>query len=183
MSKHPVDGDLRASLDGELTLWRRVQIKLHLNSCPHCTDRLSRIILTSTRTSKLLATVVSSPDVSESWQRVNARAAAGRRATRFGTLASLPTRSVAVAGVLAASLLLLSAPWARGALKAKIYPGQVVQDSCCADHDGDGLENEGIIHFVTEKGQQAVSVTYSDRDRSRDFSTGDIVHSVHRAPR
>jgi hypothetical protein len=182
MSRHPAEGDLRASLDGELSLWRRAQIRLHLRSCPHCSDRQSRILLASARTSKLLATVAASTDLAESWQRLSARAE-GRRGSWVRGMTSLPARGLAVAGALAAGLFLLSAPWSSGSGAERIIAGQVVQDTCCGDHDGDGMENEGVLHFVTDKGQQAVSVTYSDRDRSRSFSSGDVVHSVYRAPR
>jgi hypothetical protein len=39
-----------------------------------------------------------------------------------------------------------------------------------------------VLHFITENGRQAVSITYSDRDRSHTFTSGDVVHSVYRHP-
>jgi len=182
MSRHPAEGDIRASLDGELPILRRVQVGMHVRGCPHCSERLERLRLASARTTKLLATVSTSSDMSDSWHRVNVRAnphpAFAGRATR-----AFPGRGMALAGALGAAVLLLMTPWSRGAGEEPIVAGQVVQDVCCGDHNGDGVANEGVLHFITENGRQSVSVTYSDRDRSGSFSTGDVVHSVYKHPR
>ncbi len=180
MSRHPVEGDIRASLDGELSIWRRVLVNLHVSGCPHCNERRARLLSTSARTSKLLATVSTSSDISESWKRVSVRVNPPRGFV--GRLMSVPAPGLALAGALGAALLLLVTPWSRGVGEEPIVPGQTVEDVCCGDHNGDGVPNEGVLHFVTENRHLSVSVTYTDRDHSNSFSTGDVVHSVFRHP-
>jgi hypothetical protein len=47
-------------------------------------------------------------------------------------------------------------------------------DHCCADHDGDGIANEGRIEVRGAGGQQFMLV-YSDRDGSGGLSQGDVI--------
>jgi hypothetical protein len=71
---------------------------------------------------------------------------------------------------LAASILLIA-----GTILTLRHHSDVVVDRCCYDLDGGGDEDDGVLVMAQRDAKVHRLQLYEDRDRSRSFSSGDLV--------
>jgi hypothetical protein len=86
---HPVDGDLQALLDGELSVLRRGAVQLHVDQCVTCRDRLAALVETWEGTHELL-NLLAPPPPGLSLRTVT-RAGGWARVRRAGLIAASVT--------------------------------------------------------------------------------------------
>jgi hypothetical protein len=198
---HLDDGTLQALLDGEVSLPERLRARKHLRFCAQCAARSVAHRTAASRVAELLdASRQPAPDVKDAWKRFVVRR--GRRHSTTGAVGTLLAAVMAGLAVvihgtsqadLVTTMYRLSAQdhrapkgpshddvvFARSlaSLEAK---GRLhrVSDICCADRDGEGPADDGVL-TVTLAGRQApVVILYEDTKHLGRFQPGDVVLRV-----
>lgn len=178
MPRHPLDGDLRAFLDGATGMRHAMLLRFHLMRCHSCRARLEEERRAGTRVESLLGVLTPRVAVTEGWERIEAlhrTSSPHRRSSLRPFLAGGLAGAVACAAV----LITLHGTLAQPPTSAPpvVQYGEALLDHCCADLDGDGIAHEGLL--TLQRGDQKhLMMVYSDRDGSGDLSSGDVIHSV-----
>lgn len=189
MRRHPPEGELQALLDRELGLLRRFRLRRHLRRCPYCAGRYNAVSRANADATRLLSSLSLAVDPADAWARF--LVLSGRRATR--PVIPLVARLVvpAVAGALAVASYMA---WPRPELSAAdLRPAEllerlaeavddVVLDLCCADYDGGGLPDDGLVTLSGPGEVVKLVVVYEDVDGDGKFSPGDRVRYVSARP-
>ncbi len=172
---HPSDGEWRAYLDGEISPFRRLQLRRHAGACSECRARLDDVGAAGDRTSLLLSDLSVRTDVRDSWERLYTvtRWAAGQRRS----LASAFVAGGLSAAALAATVLLVHPAPTR--LLGRVHGVGTfsnVLDDCC--YTSDTATREGVFTLELSGVETPLQVHYLDADGSGTFSPGDVVRSV-----
>jgi len=189
MRRPPPDGDLQALLDLELGLARRLRLRLHLRRCARCAGRYEALARANAHVAGLLSQVGLTIDPAEAWSRFVIRS--GRRAARptIPLIARLLVPAVVGAAAVASHMA-----WPRPDPAADLRPADllerigeavndIVLDLCCADYDGGGLPDDGLLTLNGPGEIVKLVVVYEDVDRNRAFSAGDRLRYVSSRPR
>jgi anti-sigma factor RsiW len=207
---HLDDGALQALYDGEASLRERMRARRHLRMCARCAERSVAHRAMTARVTALLDTGRGvSPDTNDAWQRLMVRGGARPRArTSLGGVGGAGGALLAavVAGLaifvhgasgsnLVSTMYRMSAQshsvrkgasrddiaFARSlaTLEAK---GQLhrVSDVCCADRDGEGPPDDGVLTVTLSGSRSPVVILYEDTQRVGRFQPGDVVLFVSR---
>jgi hypothetical protein len=188
MRRHPHDGDLQALFDGELGLVRRLGLRLHLRRCARCAGRYEVIARTNAEVAGLLSQVGLTVDPAEAWARFVVRS--GWRASRPTVPLIARLLTPAAAGAVAVASYMA---WPRPYPAADLSPADllewigeavndIVLDLCCADYDGGGLPDDGLLTLNGPGEVVKLVVVYEDLDKNRAFSAGDLVRYVSTRP-
>jgi len=210
MSPHPRRSELVALLDGEVDPARRLRLQLHLLTCADCRLVRGDIRADQATVRAYLGELDVELDLGQAWARLQTQqvdlARQGPRARGgltlaagavlllvgaialwrthrpfVATLEALPTRSDLVELRQARSDV-GDAQFIDGLLGlVRNGTGQVLRDTCCADHDGEGPDDDGIFALAVPSRHLTVLVTYDDADGSRTLTAGDLVRSATRA--
>jgi len=186
--RHPPDGDLQALLDHELGPVRRLRLRLHLRRCARCAGRYEEIARANADAARLLSWIGLTVDTAEAWARF--QVLSGRRAGRptIPLIARLVVPAVAGAVAVASYMA-----WPRPYPAADLSPADllewigeavndIVLDLCCADYDGGGLPDDGLLTLNGPGEVVKLVVVYEDLDKNRAFSAGDLVRYVSTRP-
>ncbi len=188
MRRHPPDGDLQALLDRELGPARRLRLRMHLRRCAYCTGRYEAVARANADAARLLSWVGLTVDPAEAWGRF--LVLSRRRAARptIPTIARLLLPAVAGAVAVASYTA-----WPRPHPGADLRPADllewigeavsdIVLDLCCADYDGGGLPDDGLLTLNGPGEVVKLVVVYEDVDGNREFSAGDRLRYVSPRP-
>jgi hypothetical protein len=184
MRRHLPDGALQALYDGELGPVRRLRLRLHLRRCPRCAGRYEVIARTNAEVAGLLSHVGLTVDPAEAWARFVVRS--GWRASRPTLPLIARLLAPAVASVVAVAPYIA---WPRPQPTADLRAADllewigeavndIVLDLCCADYDGGGLPDDGLLTLNGPGEVVKLVILYEDLDKNRSFSAGDLVRYV-----
>jgi hypothetical protein len=208
--RHLRAGTLQGLADGELPFIERARVRLHLWWCGSCAARCREIEHAGQAARDLLTLDEQRLDVSDAWARFVVasgqralRPGAGLRAgwaparallvaaacglamvadwsppvslvTRMYRLASqdrvAPKMATPHDKDFARSLLALES---EGALRR-------VSDVCCADRDGEGPADDGVLTVELAGSRSPVVILYEDTKRAGRFESGDVILMVSR---
>lgn len=188
MRRHPPDGDLQALLDRELGPARRLRLRLHLRRCARCAGRYEAVARADADAARLLSRVALTVDPAEAWARF--QVLSGRRTARLTTPFIARLVLPAVAGAVAvASYTAWLRPHPSADLRAADLlerigeaVNDIVLDLCCADYDGGGLPDDGLVTLNGPGEVVKLVVVYEDVDKNRAFSAGDRLRYVSSGP-
>jgi hypothetical protein len=205
MPRHPAERALRAWRDGELALWRRLALHLHLRRCAPCRQRVSDIDGVRRLLTHLLATREPPVDVGEAWGRIQVRSGAIRSPFRAGPLAGVAVLLVALASA-AAGVLARRQAWAAEVewllhptpVEAKVPSADdtrfverllgleaagkvlILEDACCEDRDGEGPADDGLAIVRVAGHRATLAVLYEDLDGSGALTSRDLIRLISR---
>ncbi|HEY8469599.1 MAG TPA: hypothetical protein VIL18_08150 [Longimicrobiales bacterium] len=187
LRRHPPDGDLQALLDHELGLVRRLRLRLHLRRCARCAGRYEEIARANADAARLLSWIGLTVDTEEAWARF--QVLSGRRAARPTIPLIARVLVPAVAGAAAVAFYMAwPRPHPATDLRAEVLErigeavNDVVLDLCCADYDGGGLPDDGLLTLNGPGEVVKLVVVYEDLDKNRSFSAGDLVRYASSRP-
>ncbi|HEX7088629.1 MAG TPA: zf-HC2 domain-containing protein [Longimicrobiales bacterium] len=188
MRRHPPDGKLQALLDRELGPAQRLRLRLHLRRCARCAGRYEAVARANADVAGLLSQVGLTVDPAEAWARFVVRS--GWRAARptIPLVGRLLVPAVAGAAAVASYMA-----WPRPHPTTDLRPADllerigeavndIVLDLCCADYDGGGLPDDGLLTLNGPGEVVKLVVVYEDVDRNRAFSAGDRLRFVSSRP-
>jgi hypothetical protein len=193
---------LQALYDDELSLADRMRARKHLRHCARCAERSVAHRATAARVAALLnAGGYQQPDVTDAWQRFLIRGGPGHHpnGTIGGVLIAAMIAAIIVFAQGARGNDLVSTMYRMSAqthstpkgpthgdldfarslatLEAK---GQLhrVSDVCCADRDGEGPPDDGVLTVTLAGRRSPVVILYEDTQRVGRFQPGDVVLHV-----
>lgn len=205
MRQHLARRDIQAVQDGELRGWRGVWVRGHLASCEACRRAVTMSQAQARWSSELLGALPRPVDLEESWARLAVRtggAPLGRTPVRRVAWYVAGVGSGVAAAI--ALLLLAGRPDASRDAFLTLEPGEkvptasdrlfvrrlhglladgeayLIEDSCCADRDGEGPADDGTVLIGMRRSPIPIVVMYEDRDGSGSLTPGDIVRLVSR---
>lgn len=175
MCRHLVDGELQALRDGATGRWHALGLRMHLARCPECRARLHEIGEAGERVAAMLGRLTPEVAVSEGWARVMVRSGAPARLGGTSMPSFLMGGLVGAAACVAVFFIFrpTGAPLEQ-TFRSASAGAIALLDHCCADHDGDGIANEGLLTVHGGDGQK-LTLVYSDLDGSGNLSRGDVI--------
>ena len=208
-TRHLSAGSLQALRDGDGALYLRLYARAHLLRCEQCSARAAAEREEADRTAWLLSLDLPHSATADAWQKVLDRpgvvaANPARSRIRWATGAMLLAAGLAIVATLVgrrghpdlvAQMYRLSsqdqyvpkraAPRdvdfarfvtsleAKGALRR-------ISDVCCADRDGEGPADNGVLTVSLAGSRSPVVILYEDTQRRGHFDPGDAVLKVSR---
>jgi hypothetical protein len=192
-ARHPGDGTLRTWLDGAMGPVRRWRVGRHVAGCARCAARAAELRDLDARAAGLVLRLgAPGPvDTADAWAR--------QRVRRGGDRRRVPRAALAGAGAVAAAALAVGAWWAARrsgpdarppAVRAGGPAGEgllewvarweragarVARDLCCADLDGGGRADDGLLTLSGPGEEVAWVVLYEDREGAGTLTARSLV--------
>jgi hypothetical protein len=202
--RHLSWGRLQALHDGAGGWVTRVWARVHLRRCASCAAKWREVQEDCARTTALLGLHAMSPDTDDAWERfaVQTGGAPTRSASLVPRVAALAAAGIVAALIsqtvrtgLVARMYQLSAqvsptsksPSPRDRAFAQSLAmleargiAHRVSDVCCADRDGEGPADDGVLTVQLKGSRSPVVILYEDTKRAGRFEPGDVVLIVSR---
>jgi hypothetical protein len=208
-TRHLNAASLQALRDGDGALYLRLYARVHLLRCEKCAARAAAEREAADRTARLLALDLPHSPTPDAWQKVLDRPGAlasgpARSRIRWATSAVLIAAGLAIVATwvgrrghpdLVAQMYQLSsqdryvprraAPrdvdFARSVTSLEAQGAlRRISDVCCADRDGEGPADDGVLTVSLAGSRSPVVILYEDTQRRGHFDPGDAVLKVSR---
>jgi hypothetical protein len=207
---HLSDGAFQALRDGEGLLRRRLAARAHLLRCAACAARFRAVAAAARRTGALLDIEGPQPDVEDAWQRFLVRSGLRSRLVPSLVLRGWPIGAVAAAAAAVLTVAVLHRPGSTDLVSRlyslssqnRLAPKDAtprdrefarsimtleergalhrISDVCCADRDGEGPADDGVLTVALTGSRSPVVILYEDTERTGRFQPGDVILMVSR---
>jgi hypothetical protein len=204
-ARHLRPDELEALRDGEGALPWRMWAQLHLGWCASCRAARNQLEAEWARTSALLGLDTVTTDAEAGWARLARVADRPPRRAWMPRMAVLAAAAAVVAAIvlvdrsfgadLVARMYHLSTQSRLAPKQASVHDRvfaqslatlerrgalQRVSDVCCADRDGEGPADDGVLTVRLDGSRWPVVILYEDTRHAGRFEPGDVILIVSR---